>query len=298
MTLLDIKKLDKGIGFDLIEENIQISPELEVIPADTIRGTEMTLTVRTDLPSAAFRNFNEGVARTKSGFKDKVFQTCILDSQVAVDTQLVKNAMDPIRPLEADMSGRIEAAMRHIAAQMWYGITNDAKGFPGLIAQMPSAATHYVDVTGTTTQSSVYFLRLGRNSLSFLFGNGTTINMNPEWMIETVYDSSSNPYQAYTNWLTGAVGFRLANKNAVVRIKNIQAATKTLTDAHMFSAHQKFIKNYGMPPNAIFMNSRSQEQLRASRTATNPTGVPVPIPRDWQGIPIHISEAISEAETI
>ena len=58
-TLLDIAKLDAGIGYPLIEEAVKMAPELTVVPADTMTGTTMELTVRTGLPSVRFRNAND-----------------------------------------------------------------------------------------------------------------------------------------------------------------------------------------------------------------------------------------------
>lgn len=297
LNLLDLKKLDAGIGFELIEESVSEAPELRIIPAEVIPGTEMKLTVRTHLPSVSFRHYNEGTARTKSAYEDRIFQTAILDHQVAVDKKLVDGALDPARALENHMVGAIEASFRHIGKQMYYGTGNDEKGFPGLLAQMMIDADHEVDVTGTAAKSSVFFVRVARESLQFLFGSGTTINMQEDWKIETIHDAEGNPYQAFVNWLTGSVGLRLANRQACVRIKNIGTATdKTLTDKHMFSAYQKFVDACGAEPTHIFMTGRSQEQLRSSRTATNATGAPVPLVDNFQGIPILRSASISNAE--
>ena len=68
-TLLDIAKLDAGIGYPLIEEAVKLAPELALVPADTILGTTMELTVRSGLPTVRFRNANEGVARSKSSYE-------------------------------------------------------------------------------------------------------------------------------------------------------------------------------------------------------------------------------------
>lgn len=298
-TLLDIKKLSDGVGFDLVEENVLLCPELRIIPAEVIAGAEMKLTVRTDLPTVGFRNLNEGMARSKSQYETRVFSCADISGQIAIDLGTYRRAIDPLRLQQAEASGFMEAAFRHVARQFWYGTTNDAKGFPGIIAQMFADAAHTVDVTGTSAKSSVYFVRVARETLQFLFGNGTTIDLQPEWKEETVNDANGNPFQALTNWLNGAVGARLANKNAVVRIKNIGKATgKTLTDALMFSAYEKFTTALGAEPTHIFMTPRSREQLRASRTATNERGVPAVLPTDWNGIPIIASSAISNDESI
>ena len=79
----------------------------------------------------------------------------------------------------------------------------------------------------STAKSSVFFVRVGPETIEFLFGNGTTINFGNAWEEQTVLDGSNNPYQAMANWMTGNVGMRLANKNACVRIETLGAHTDT-----------------------------------------------------------------------
>jgi hypothetical protein len=269
-----------------------------VVPADTILGTTMELTVRSGLPSVRFRNANEGVPRSKSTYETRTFQTHILDHQVAVDEQIVNGARDKGRLLENHASGAMEAAMQYIGSQFYYGTGNDTKGFPGLLAQCKSDAAHTVDAAGAASKTSVWFLRLGRECVEFLFGNGQTIRLNDTWDLETVYDDNGNPYKAYTNWMKGRIGMRLANKNCAVRIKNLEEAgtnKKTLNDSLLYSAYEKFTE-FGFEPTHIFMNGRSREQLRNSRTATNASGTPAPLPTEWEGIPIIRTASIANDE--
>lgn len=298
-TLLDIKKLNDGVGFDIVEENVLLCPELRVIPAEVINGTDMKLTVRTDLPTIGFRNLNEGTPRSKSKYDNRVFSCADISGQIAVDLGVYNRATDKPRFLTGEASGFMEAAFRHCAKQFWYGVNNDAKGFPGVIAQMLADAAHEVDATGAAAKSSVFMVRIARETLQFLFGNGTTIDLLPQWREETVYDANANPFQAITNWMNGQVGARLANRHAVVRVKNIgTAAGKTLTDAMLFDAAEKFETACGAPPTHLFMTPRSVEQLRKSRTPTNQKGDPVPLPTTWETLPIVRSSAISNDEAI
>lgn len=296
MTLLDLAALDAGVAHSIIEESVQIAPELRVVPADIILGSTIPLTVRTDIPTASFRWANEGVARSKSKFEQRVFQCHTLDHQVAVDTKIVADARDPARVLLSHALGAMEAAFRTVSSQFYYGTGNDAKGFPGLISQAKTAATHVHDAGGSTAKSSAWMVRLGMESLEFLFGNGTTIDFDEDWKIETIYDADSNPYQAWTNWMMGNIGLRLANKNSAVRIKNLGTDTgKGLTDDVLYSAYELFT-GFGHEPTHIFMNGRSREQLRKSRTATTTDGNPPPIPEQWNGIPIIRTAGITNAE--
>jgi hypothetical protein len=59
-----------------------------------------------------------------------------------------------------------------------------------------------------------------------------------------------------------------------------------LSDRPLFTILKMFAEVNGVKPNAIFMNPRSQEQLRASRTPVNAVGDPVPLPDSFAGIPI------------
>ncbi len=85
------------------------------------------------------------------------------------------------------------------------------------------------------------------------------------------------------------------NKNSAVRIKNVGAAKDTtMNDDLAFEALSKF--PVGVKPDFCFMNRRSLEQLRKSRTnVTSPTGVPT-IPDNVAGIPIVVTDSLLNTE--
>jgi hypothetical protein len=285
-TLLDLAKSDAGIGYNLIQEAVTgIRPELQIIPADTLSGLSMTLTVNTALPTVGFRLYNQGGTQGKPTFANKIFEAMPLDIRIPVDRSLAESAKDQGRFLENQAMPYLEAALDHVSNQFWYGIGNDANGFPGMIAQYGAAAAYEVDAGGNSAKTSAWFLAIGRERIEFLYGNGRTITFDGTWKEETIYDADNNPLPGLTNWIRGRVGMRLANKRCAVRIKNVEEDTLKLTDALMFAALRKF-RELKMEPTHIFMNPRSQEQLRASRTATNVEGRPAPLPRDFEGIPI------------
>jgi hypothetical protein len=298
-TLLDLAKVDAGDAYPLIEESVQIAPELGLFPADIINGTTMELTVRTDLPTVGFRHANEGAPRSKSKFETRVFQTFLLDAQIAVDEPALLRQRSPGRYMQAERLGHMEAAMRHVSRQIYYGVGNDEKGFPGLRAQASSATTHVVDADGSTALTSVWMVRLGVATLEILTGNGRTIYLDEEWRKETIYDAAKNPIPGLVNWMHGALGLRLANKNAAVRIKKLGTDSgKGLTDTLLYQAYEKFTE-FGAEPTHILMNGRSREQLRSSRTNTgsNERGEVPPLPSDWNGIPIVRTAGLLNNET-
>ena len=80
--------------------------------------------------------------------------------------------------------------------------------------------------------------------------------------------------------MTTWIGLQVVNRHSAVRIKN-EALAK-------FPA--------GVAPDYCFMNRRALEQLRRSRTkVTRATGVP-PLPDSVAGIPIVITDSLSNAE--
>jgi hypothetical protein len=68
-----------------------------------------------------------------------------------------------------------------------------------------------------------------------------------------------------------------------------------LTDALIYSLLELFPA--GEPPTLLLMNRRSRAQLQASRTATNATGAPAPLPTMVENIPILASDGVLNAET-
>ena len=303
VTLVDVAKLDQGIGAPVIDETVIHAPELAVFPVDIISGSAVSLSVMTGTPTVGYRYANEGRTPKKATFETKLFETQVIEEPIQVDIQGVLNASrDPGRVLLQQAIGTTKAVLSHMATQLWYGGTaqsgSDTKAAPGIIAQSSTASTHVVDSTGTTVKSSCWMLELGVGSLDTIYGNDTTLNFGSDWMEETVEDASGGKLRALVNFISGRFAPRLANKNSAIRIKNLSTeSTKGLTDLLLYSAYQK-ASDIGLTPNAIFMNSRSLEQLRASRTATSITGQPAPLPLDWNGIPIYVSRNISNAETV
>ena len=84
---------------------------------------------------------------------------------------------------------------------------------------------------------------------------------------------------------------------SVVRIANVTGdAGKGATDALISKALALFPAS--RQPNVILMGRRSRNQLQASRTATNPTGAPAPLPEDSFGIGIITTDGIGSVESL
>lgn len=294
-TLLDLaKNQGNDLVIGLIEESIKTQPEFRLFPARTISGTSYKTVIRKSLPTAQFRNANEGVTRTKSEYEQKTVETFIVDLQIACD-KAIADAWEGGREtyFAREALGVMESAMRLVGSQVYYGVSNDAKGFPGLKAIVDSSME--VDAGGSTAKTSVWAVKYGLQDVQFQFGNNTSLELLPEWRIETVLDSNNKPYTAYVNNLTGWIGLQVVNKNSIARIKNVGTDSgKGMTDSLAHDLLDSFPS--GVVPDAIFMSRRSRTQLRKSRTATNPSGQPPSMPTDIDGVPIIVTDSITNAE--
>jgi len=300
LTFLDLIKRQSTPGFDLVEENVRLSPELEVIPADTMAATNITLTVRTDLPDIKFSRIGEGVDVSKSATLSRMFELANLDALLSVDVRLLngKDSDTMAKTLTGEQAGYVEAAIRTMGKQFWYGVGNDQKGFPGLIAQGINDASHVIDAGGTdnANKSSIFFVAAGRGKCEFWFGNNRALAWD-DWYRQTAYDANGKPYDAENAWMHCSVAARLGNRNSFVRIKNITTQNgATATFDMMHQALRQMRDDLGQIPTAIFMTGRTQEQLRETlKTAlvTNPS-----LPKEFEGIPIYPSHNVLNNEAL
>lgn len=310
-TLLDVAKMqyaDPVVG--LVEESLAAAPELSVFAARTIPGMTYKTFVRTGLPAVSFTGGNEGVSATGSVTEQRTYETFILRSAVQIDLA-VQNASDGLGLPSLEMQealGVTQAVLRKLGSQIWYGTTNDAKGFPGIKAFLPKGGATVLDAGGTTanTAASVYFVKFGAQFTQLIFGNNQTLQLSP-FSNQQLTDSNGGIYAARVASLTAWTGLQIANKWGVGRICNLTADSgKTLTDSLIAQALAKF--QIGYEPDAIFMSRRSRMQLQTSRTVAlfgqgavgpnNKIGLIAPTPVESMGLPIITTDQILETDAI
>lgn len=296
LTLLDIAKQngnDKAIKLiEAVQENY---PELASFPARTIKGTSFKSLERLTYPEVAFRNANEGSNLLKSTYGNKTTECFIIDPQVQVDKMVAESHEDGREIVLARETGGVMMGIaRTIAKQIYYGKSNDAKGFPGLTATVNSS--YEVDATDNTAKTSVWAIKWGEEEqIRLLGGNNRVLDMFAEWRVQTCYDSNAKPFTGLVNSINGWLGLQLLDQNAFGRIKNIGTTTgKGMTDILYWDLIAKMPANW--KPDVVIMNKRSQNQLRKSRATTLIVNPPLPTTMD-DGTPILVTDALSIAES-
>lgn len=297
-TLLDIAVLngcDATTG--LIEEVVVRHPELEFGAARTIKGLNFPTSVRTSLPTVGFRAANSGTPASKSTYERRLIETYMFNPRWQCD-KMVADSYEDGAPafISIEAAGQMEASAILLCKQFYYGVANDALGFPGLQAFVDASLV--VDATGTAVGggSSLYAVKFGPQYAQWLWGNGGKLPLSPVTEVQLL-DAQGNPYTGYMQEISGRPGLQLGSRYTCGRIKNLTTDVgKGLTDALIGTLLSKFPVGYG--PDAMFCSRRSLEQLRKSRTATNATGAEAPIPTEVLGVPLYPTDSIVDTETI
>jgi hypothetical protein len=265
----------------------------------TISGIQYKTLVRTGLPTAGFRNANEGIAASASSFENRLVECFILNPRWECDKAVADANEDGAAGYIAEEAQAIvAAAMMALGRQFYYGRNTGghAKGHPGLIDSVDASLV--VDATGSTVNggSSVWAVKFGPQDVQWVMGNEGALTVSDP-REESIVDGSNNRYTAYIQEMLSWVGLQAKSKFAIGRIKNLTAqAGKTLTDDMIGDLYSRF--PVGKKPDAFFLSRRSLEQLRKSRTATSATGTTAPTPTEWENVPLIPTDSIMDSEAI
>lgn len=280
------------------------APFLMALPmTPSSNGTAHKYVKETGAPVVGFRDVNAGREFDSSVDTVVTVNLKILDFSWLVDYALAKAwRKGGAQALIAREGLRhLKAAFYEFEKQIIYGTGNAAGGFAGLIdnAQLDALAdAMVVNAGGTTasTASSCFLIRAGEDAMSAVMIEDAPIELGETVVIDAV-DGTGKHFPAYYTPASTWCGMQIGGAFDVARIANLTADNgKGLTDALIYEALSKFPG--GRVPTHIVCNRRSLEQLRKSRTATNATGAPAPVPREVEGIPIIVTEAISTTEAL
>ena len=294
-ALADIAKFSPLVRTEMIDEAAKLCPEFSTLGWKSVPGYTYKSLVKTANPTVTFRDVNTGATSTKGTYDNRDISLKVLNGRWECDKAIADACTDGsdvymAREALATMQGSILTACK----QLWYGTTNDANGFAGLASQ--TDASMLVNAGGSTAKTSVFVV--AADAVDYLTwvlgGDGMFAISDP--MIESVDDGTGKKYRAYVQDLTAWVGVQLGHAKAVCRICNVGTdSTKGLTDDLVYDAIEKMM-DAGLRPSAIFCNARSLGQLRKARTTYSPTGVPAPFPAEVGGVPVFMTNALSNAE--
>lgn len=325
LTLLDIAKRngsDREIG--LIEDVSTFAPEVAVLPARPINGVSFKTTLRTNLPTAAFRATGSGATPIKSTYQQKLAECFFLDAPLQVDESIPDAEDRSVGDVLADeVQGALSAAGIALGSQLYYGTAADAGGFQGLNTFVGTTAGLNVDAAGTgSVTMSAWLVYLDLKGVHFVVGRTSAGRSGgdpsqpagdpaiiappfrmPEWSKQQVaVGTAGKVAMAYVTNISGWVGLAYGSNYSAFRVRNISLASAAsyMTDAQgakLLSKVPLHVRNSGRL--RWFMNRDTAYSLQASRsTVAANVGVNFPtLPTECQGVPITITDSITNTET-
>lgn len=325
ISMLDLAKANTSdVVRPLVEETVGAFPELSTLPANQLGVGELRYQclIRNGFPTAAFRDVGAGLASSQSSTKLVSFETFPVGARV----QAAKTIADQWKRGGAagyfafEAKGVMKSSMFLLAKQIWYGRGGaDGKGFPGLKNFTPFGATATDPITGkvyavthnaggttANTGSSCYLVVGAPDSVELQFGTGSVFDLG-EPIIQDITDpnDAAKILRVYASELEGWAGLQTLNIHGVRRITNLTDDNgKGMSDAKLALALSSFPP--GIRPTGIYMSQHQRYLLQISRTVvlqasgkqrTDQEAV-APVPTEYDGIPIHATDAIGDTDAI
>jgi len=299
---------------DKNNDDIEVSNLLEDAPLmqtlfakEASNGTQHKYVRQTVASASAFRAVNTGLLKTFSQ-DEQITDTLVnLDGSFYVDVAIADGfSAGPEAYIQRELVRTMRQRLFSLEQQVLLGVGADANGFIGLADDTTLDASSDAQVVQPATpgagsaNTSVWLLRSGDDDCSVIMGNGGEVVVG-ETIVQAVYEDTTTDlksYPAYYTPVSAYAGFQLGGTYSAARLCNINTAspvsTTALTDEDIYGALALFPA--GRQPNTIVMNRTALQMLRNSRTAVNATGAPAPRPTEVEGIPIVVTDAITNAE--
>lgn len=199
-------------------------------------------TVRTALPKGTFRQFNQGVAFTKSLTAQIVDGVCELVAYSRIDrseAELNGNVTD-LRWSE-DVA-HMEGLTQQMATTLFYGnIATSPTQFNGLATRYPTvnaatlqSAANVFDGGGTgSSNTSLWLVGWGDRATFGIFPKGSKAGLTFEdkGLVRPGFDSNNNEYEAYTSYFNWKAGLVVSDWRTSVRTANLDTTTAGLAGA-------------------------------------------------------------------
>lgn len=321
MTLLDhAKRLDPdGKTADIVEllnQTNQILDDMLWMEGNLPTGNRTT--VRTGLPTVAWRLLNQGVSPSKSTTA-QIDEMCgALEAWSEVDVKLANLGGNPAAVRLSEGYAFIEAMNQEMAQTLFYGNSGTApEEFTGLAPRYSSLAAangqNIITSGGAgSDNSSIWLVGWSDKTIFGIFPKGSMAGLQHNDLgietVETTAGVAGQRMRAYREHWTWDCGVALKDWRYVVRICNIDISNLTsktsaadLFDQMIRATHR--IPNLSAARFAFYMNrtcfqmldiqGRDDVQTGGQLTYDNVAGKRVAM---FRGIPVRICDALLETE--
>ncbi len=325
LSLLDwAKRIDpKGKTAPIAELLSQDNPVLaDMVFMEGNLPTGHRTTVRTGLPTVAWRLLNGGIAPSKSTTAQLDEQCGELGAYSEVDVELARLNGDAGAFRLSEGSAFVEAMQIEAAQTLFYGNSGTApEEFTGLSPRYSSLSAGNASniITGSgvgTDNSSVWLVCWGSKSIHGIFPNGSKAGLMHKDLGEVTIESTGGigagtRMQAYRDYWQWKLGIALRDWRYVVRMPNIdisnlvaKSAAADLTEMMIKAIHRIPNNMAGSKP-VFYMNRTCFQMLDIQRRDDVIAGggltyenVDGKITAMFRGIPVRKCDALLETEDL
>lgn len=322
LTLADwAKRLDPEgkvpVIVELLSQTNQILTDMLWKEGNLPTGERVT--VRTGLPTVAWRLLNAGVTPSKSTTAQIDEQCGMLEawSEVDKDLAMLNGNTKAFRLSEAQAF--IEAMNQEMASTLFYGNSGTApEEFTGLAPRYAAISganngQNVLDGSGSgSDNSSIWLCVWGANTVYGIFPKGSKAGLMHEDLglqtIEVTAGVAGNRMRAYQDHWQWKAGIALKDWRYVVRIANIdisnlvaKSSAADLVELMIKAIHR--IPNIGLGKPVFYMNRTCMQMLDIQRRDDIVSGggltwdtVDGKRQASFRGIPIRVVDALTETE--
>lgn len=258
------------------------------------------------LTNVGFREENTGKDMDHSVDISVTVSLEILDWSFEVDKAVADSWMrgGAAEYIRRENIRHLRSSLQVFETQIFYGDQSpgDSEGFQGLLDSplFTSIGDQVLDAGGNVggQMSSVWAFTLGAEDVCGVRRGDTPMEYGPtEGPKPSIgLDSLGKHYPVYYTPACTWLGLAIHHKHAARRLANVGSVSATLTDDLLSTLVESFPVDH--KPTHLVMSQRSQRQLQRSRTAYSETGEPAPLPRDYNGTPIIVTDNILDTESV
>lgn len=321
LTLLDWAKTRDPEGktatvAELLSQNNGLVKTMTWIEGNLPTGHQST--VRTGLPSAAWRLLNNGVTPSK-GNTAQILEACgMLETYSEVDKDIAELNGDLAAYRMLMAKGHIEAMNQEFASTLIYGNSSvDPEEFTGLAVRYSSLSAEnarcIIDAGGTQSDNtSIWIVGWGEHTCTGIFPKGSKAGLFHEDLglvtVQTGTGIATGRMRAYQDHWQWKCGVSVPDWRYVVRIANIDVsnlvADSSAADLSkvLTKATHRMQSLTGVKP-VIYMNRTCLQYLDTQGRADVKSGgglsyqnVDGQVRMQFRAIPIEIEDAIIETE--
>lgn len=278
-TLLDVtKRLDPDGSVsaiaELLTEDNEILTDMPWMEGNLATGHRTT--VRTGLPTAAWRKLNQGIAPSKSTTA-QIDESCgMLEAYGQIDKDLAELNGNTAAFRLSENRAFIESINQTFADALMYGDTTTApEQFLGLTPRFadgngPANAINVINASGSAARTSIWLVGWGANTVHGIYPKGSKAGLQMRDLGEDTAeaDDGSGEYQIYRSHYKWDCGLAVPDWRYIVRIANIDRSALT-ADASaganlpelMFEATER-VPSLGGVKLAFYMDRTIRTKLR------------------------------------